>query len=196
MPEKTDTCMNKKILPLILLISLFCLKSNAQYEREDDNGSSLSERVFFGGGFSLQLGTITNIELAPVAGLWLLPRLAVAAGPSWQYYKNPMGRTSIYGGRSFLRFLFIQDLSKLLPVGRGLGFFAHGEYEALNLESEFWKGVYPDNSRFWEHNALAGLGLSQSLGRKASFNITFLWAVTESEYQIYNNPEIRIDFLF
>ncbi|MEA1887357.1 MAG: hypothetical protein U9N72_09120 [Bacteroidota bacterium] len=188
--------MNKKILPLILLISLFCLKSNAQYEREDDNGSSLSERVFFGGGFSLQLGTITNIELAPVAGLWLLPRLAVAAGPSWQYYKNPMGRTSIYGGRSFLRFLFIQDLSKLLPVGRGLGFFAHGEYEALNLESEFWKGVYPDNSRFWEHNALAGLGLSQSLGRKASFNITFLWAVTESEYQIYNNPEIRIDFLF
>ncbi|MFO7853020.1 MAG: hypothetical protein ACQERS_01725 [Bacteroidota bacterium] len=188
--------MNKKIIPFILIASLLCIKSNAQYERENDNGSFLGERVFFGGGFGLQFGTITNIELSPVAGIWLLPRLALAAGPSWQYYKDPMGKTSIYGGRSWMRLLFIRDLHQLIPVGIRLGFFLHGEYEALNLESEFWKGVYPDNSRFWEHSVLAGLGLSQSLGKKASFNITFMWAVTESEYQIYDNPEIRIDFLF
>lgn len=188
--------IRKKTIPIILVLSLLSLTSSSQYVRENNNKPPVRERLLFGGSFGLQFGTITNIQLSPVAGIWLLPRLAIAAGPSWQYYKDPLGKTSIYGGRSFLRFVFIQDLNQVIPIGLRLGFYIHGEYEALNLESAFWSGVYYDDSRFWEHNVLAGLGFSQPLGIKSSFNVTFLWSVTESEYQIYNNPEIRIDFLF
>jgi len=188
--------IKKKTIPLVIILSLFCFTSSGQYARMNNKRPPLRERVFFGGSFGLQFGTITNIELSPVAGLWLLPRLAIAAGPSWQYYKDPLGNTSIYGGKSFLRFMFIQDLNEIIPIGMRFGFYIHGEYEALNLESAFWSGVYTVDSRFWEHNVLAGVGFSQPLGMKSSFNVTFLWAVTESEYQIYSNPEIRIDFLF
>jgi len=58
----------------------------------------LSERIFLGGSFGLQFGTVTNIQVAPVLGVWLLPRLNVAAGPSFQYYKDSFGNTLIYGG--------------------------------------------------------------------------------------------------
>ncbi len=190
------SCISKKVLPLILVLGLSCLTSSGQYARQDNGRPPLGERVFFGGSFGLQFGTITNIELSPVAGIWLLPRLAVAAGPSWQYYKDPLGKTSIYGGRSFLRFMFIQDLNQIIPIGMRFGFYVHVEYEALSLASDFWTGVYTDDSRFWEHTALAGLGFSQPMGMKSSFNVTFLWTITESEYQIYNRPEIRIDLLF
>jgi hypothetical protein len=188
--------ISKKIIPIILVLSLLCLTSSGQYVRESSKKPPLRDRVFYGGSFGLQFGTITNIQLSPVAGIWLMPRLAVAAGPSWQYYKDLLGKTNIYGGRGFMRFMFIQDLNQVIPIGIRLGFYVHGEYEVLNLESAFWSGVYTDDSRFWEQNVLAGLGLSQPIGMKSSFNVTFLWSVTDSEYQIYSNPEVRIDFLF
>ena len=164
--------------------------------RAKENRPPLSERMFFGGSFGLQFGTITNIEISPVAGLWLLPRLAIAAGPSWQYYKDPVGKTSIYGGRGYLRFMIIRDFNQFIPLGINFGLFTHAEYEALSLENDFWSLSASGNARLWQHNALLGLGFSQPLGVKSSMNIYFLWVVTESDFQLYNNPEVRIDFLF
>ncbi len=174
------------------------INASGQYEvrRDEKVNPPLVERIFFGGSFGLQFGTITNLELSPVVGIWLLPRLAVAAGPNWQYYKDPIGKTNIYGGRSYLRFMFIQDFNQVIPLGINFGLFAHAEYEALSLEYDFWSGYSTGNSRIWQHNALAGLGFSQPVGMKSSFNVYFLWVVTESEYQIYDSPEIRIEFLF
>lgn len=185
------------LLPVIVFI-FFETTSTGQVQSQENRAKSppLAERIFFGGSFGLQFGTITNIELSPVVGLWLLPRLAVAAGPNWQYYKDLVGKTSIYGGRAYSRFMFIQDFNELIPLGINFGLFAHAEYEALSLDYEFWTGYNTGSSRIWQHNALVGLGISQPMGRKSSFNISFLWVVTQSEYQLYDNPEIRIDFLF
>jgi hypothetical protein len=190
--------LSKNILIIILAYSLVCLPAGGQ-DRQINKGESrppLSERLFFGGSFGLQFGTITNIELSPVAGAWILPRVALAAGPSWQYYKDPIGKTSIYGGRGYLRLILIRDFNRFIPLGINFGLFTHAEYEALSLENDFWSLNPSANTRIWQHNALLGVGLSQPLGRKSSLNIYFLWAVTESDYRIYDNPEVRIDFLF
>ncbi len=186
-----------KTLFLVLVVILFnTMPSAGQSVEQRSSRPPLSERVFYGGSFGLQFGNITNIELSPIVGIWMLPRLSIAAGPTYQYYKDPFGRTDIYGGRSFFRFLFIQDISKFIPLGLPIGFYIQGEYEGLSLEADFWTSGLAAGSRLWEHNVLAGLGISQALGMKSSMNISFLWVLTQPGYELYDNPEIRIDFVF
>ena len=194
-PEKMNRTIIKYAAVFITITILAALPLHGQYRDRENTRPPLRQRMVYGGSMGLQFGTITNIQLSPVVGVWLLPRLMTAAGPTWQYYKDPLGKTSVYGGRSFARFMFIQDINKLIPVGMRLGFYLHAEYEALSLEDNFWL-LNGSSSRFWEHTALGGLGISQAFGIKSSFNITFMWTLTQSDFQIYDNPEIRIDFLF
>ncbi|MBS0011900.1 MAG: hypothetical protein KFF49_10850, partial [Bacteroidales bacterium] len=105
----------KYFLVLLLICKLGSADSSALYSNERNSTSRVSERIFFGGSFGLQLGTITNIQLSPVIGMWLLRPLSIAAGPTWQYYKDPLGKTSIYGGRSFMRLMFVRDISQFIP---------------------------------------------------------------------------------
>lgn len=155
----------------------------------------LKERLFFGGNFSLQFGTYTDIEVSPVIGLWVLPRISVAAGPDFQYYKYYSEGTVIYGGKSYIEVLFLQDLDNIIPLGVHLGLFLHGEYEALSLETDFFEAPY-DSKRFMLNTFLAGGGIRQQMGKRSSLNFTFLWVLNNSEYNIYGNPEIRVSFMF
>jgi hypothetical protein len=43
---------------------------------------------------------------------------------------------------------------------------------------------------------LAGPGLSQQIGRRASLNFMVLWPLNDSGYDIYSKPEIRVSFSF
>lgn len=156
----------------------------------------LSERLFIGGSFGLQFGTITNIEASPVIGLWVLPRVAVAAGPSYQYYKDPVDGTSIYGGKAYLQVTLIQDLNNIIPIGINTGIFVQSEYQALSLERSFWSLIPEGNKRIYMGTFLAGAGISQPMGRRSSMNFTVLWALTDTEYLVYDTPEIRVSFNF
>ena len=68
----------KNIAPCsgILIAALLFTASltlNAQKERSGrEEPPPLTERIFFGGSFALQIGSFTDIEIAPVAGLWIL----------------------------------------------------------------------------------------------------------------------------
>ncbi len=192
------TSVLKKLIDRLILGSfLICIFTLAGYgQKIREEAPPLRERLFFGGNFGLQFGTITDIQFSPVIGLWLLPRLAVAAGPNFRYYKDPYDRTTIYGGRSYIQFNFIQDLNNLIPVGIHAGLFIHGEYEALSLESSAFKMPPYDSDRFMTHTLLAGGGFSQQIGRRSSLNIMFLWALNDAGYGIYSNPEIRVGFSF
>jgi hypothetical protein len=156
----------------------------------------LKERLFYGGSFSLQLGTYTDIEVSPVIGLWILPRIGIAAGPDFQYYKFLSNPTTIYGGKTYIEMIFLQDLDKIIPLGVHLGLFLHGEYEVLSLESVAFKPVPGNSKRFLVNTFLAGGGIRQQIGQRSSLNLTFLWALNDSGYGIYGNPEIRVSFMF
>jgi hypothetical protein len=180
------------VIPSFIIISA----SPVSGQRVREEPPPIGERLFFGGSFGLQFGTYTDIDVSPVVGLWLLPRVNIAAGPKYRFYKDPFDRTDIWGGRVYTQFMFIRDLDNMIPAGLHLGFFLHAEDELLSLQSSFWKGTAGLTGRFYVNTVLAGAGVSQPMGRRASFNIMFLWAVNESLYGLYNSPEIRVSFIF
>jgi len=199
-----------KISFSMLLTSLLLIVSYseiyAQEEKEDrfpfdqqetDGTPSISERLFFGGNIGLQFGSYTQIEISPIIGIWLLPRIAVAAGPTYRYFKYQYNATDIYGVKSYMEFMVIQDLNRVLPMGVHTGIFFHAEDEWLSLKTSYWQmPPYEDGDRFSVNTILIGGGLSQQIGRRSSLNFTILWPINESAYALYSNPEIRISFNF
>jgi len=182
----------KKIL-IIVLLSVFYSASSQNMRQETP---PLRERMFFGGSFGLQFGTLTNIQVSPIVGLWVLPRLAVAAGPDFTYYKFYDDKTTMYGGKFYTQLVVIQDLNNIIPVGLHAGIFLHLEDDLLNLESAYWKVAPYSADRFTVNTILAGGGISQQLGQRSSMNIMVLWALQDPGFAIYSNPEIRLSFSF
>jgi len=168
------------------------------YDQKSTNDTPpVKDRLFYGGSFGLMFGTITDIQVSPVIGFWVLPRVAVAAGPTYRYYKDQIDRTALYGGRAYVQFVVIQDLGSLLHVGGHTGIFIHVEDELLSLKTSFWQNPPPYKSdRFYVNSVLAGAGLSQQIGRRSSLNFMLLWPLNETVYEIYTKPEMRISFIF
>jgi hypothetical protein len=170
-------------------------------QRESEQKPPLRERMFFGGSLGLQFGTYTDIQITPLVGLWVRPRLAIAAGPNYRFYKGPdyvnggTTSTSIYGLNSYIQFVPLKDLNNLVPVGIHMGIFLQLEDELMNLESAVWDVTNPD-TRFTVNTVLAGFGISQQMGQRSSVNLMFLWALNNSVYGLYSNPEIRLSFSF
>ena len=189
----------RKILTFVILTFLSSIISGQESRREVP---PLKDRLFYGGNFSLQLGTVTDIEVSPVIGLWVLPKLAVAIGPSYSYYryKDPydksITKTDIFGGRSYVQFVVLRDLDKFIPLGIHTSFFLHLEDEMLSLDTYFWKNITLPPKRFLINTVLSGVGISQQIGTRSSLNFMVLWTLNDSGYEIYSNPEIRIGFVF
>jgi hypothetical protein len=183
---------------IIVITVLFLFTSvHAIYAQGSrDEAPPLRERIFFGGNVGLQFGTITDIQVSPVVGLWLLPRLSVAAGPDYRYYKDPYNGTSIYGGKAYLQLVVLKNINSVIPVGANTNIVAHLEDELLSLKTSFWKNPPYTSDRFYLNSILAGGGISQEIGRRASLDLLVLWVLNESQYSVYNNPEIRISFTF
>jgi hypothetical protein len=187
---------NSKPGIILLIFSLFVLTSavvSAQVKKEAV--PPLRERLFFGGNLGLQFGTITNIQVAPVVGLWVRPRIAVAAGPEYQYFKfkDPYGdgyESHSFGGKAYAEFVVIQNINKFLPMGANTGIFLHLEDELLSLHQS------TVSEKVTVNTILGGAGLSQQIGRRSSVNLMFLWVLDDSGYPLYSNPEIRISFSF
>ena len=179
---------------LALLVHAACIPAAGQTARQEV--PPLKDRLFYGGNVNLQFGTYTDIQVSPVIGLWVLPRVGLAVGPDFQYYKLYSSNTFIYGGKAYMEYLFIQDLNKILPLGINMGLFMHAEYELLSLESAFFRNPPYDSKRFMAGTVLAGGGIMQQMGERSSLNISFLWTLDNDPWGIYGNPEIRISFIF
>jgi hypothetical protein len=187
---------SKKCIWIIAFVLAFVFNAFSFGQELQIDKPLLKDRLIYGGSFSFQFGTITNIEVSPILGIWLLPRLAIAGGPSYQFYKDPFARTDIFGGRTYLQYIVIQDVNNLIPVGINLAVFLHGEYEGLSLKNDFWNSINSSDNRFIIHTLLGGAGINQPLGRRSSMNLMVLWALTANDYGVYNNPEVRIGFNF
>lgn len=204
-----NMCSRISILTILLLVISFnslMAQSNKEeqfpYDQKSENNTpAFKERLFFGGNLGLMLGTITDIQISPVVGYWLLPRLAIAAGPTYRYYKstdynNQVNKTSIYGAKAYAQLVIVQDMSSFIPMGSHTGVFLHVENELLSLKANFWKYPLNPRGRFYVNTVLLGGGISQQIGRRSSMDFMVLWPLNESDYSIYNKPEIRVSFIF
>jgi hypothetical protein len=179
----------------LLAFSFILLSFRAFAQEPPAQKPPLRERLFFGGNFALQFGTYTNIEIDPIIGFWILPRLAVAAGPTYIFYKFDNVRTDIYGGRCYVQYVLFRDIDRFIPLGVHSSIILHVEDEVLSLDSGLSNSPI-ESDRFTINTLLGGFGLSQQIGRRGSVNLMVLWTLSDSGYQIYSNPEIRIGFTF
>ena len=184
----------KKITILTVFI-LFGSISIVSGQNQREQIPPLRERMFFGGSLGLQFGTYTNIHINPLVGLWVRPRIAIAAGPNYTYYKDPYYETSMYGGNAYVQFVPVKDINNAIPIGLHMGIFLHLEDEMLSLESNVWDPHNP-NERFTVNTLLGGFGISQQLGSRSALNLIFLWTLADSGYALYSNPIMRISFSF
>jgi hypothetical protein len=183
----------RRILPVIFFLISTSSVLFAQRNREEP--PPLKERLFYGGNFGLQLGSITDIQFSPVIGLWVLPRLNVAVGPDYRFYKFLGIKTHIYGGKAYTEFILLRNINSVIPIGANTNIILHLEDELLSLESAFFKPY--TRGRFYQNTILGGGGLSQAIGRRSSLNIVALWSLNEADvYGLYGNPEIRFSFIF
>lgn len=180
----------------IIFLLLFHIHSPLTAQRTKEEPPPLRERLFYGGSFGLQFGTLTDIQVSPVIGLWILPRMAIALGPDYRYYKYREDKTHIYGGKAYAEFIILRNINSVIPIGTNTNIIFHFEDEVLSLQTSFWKNPPYLNERFYINTVLAGGGLSQQIGRRSFLNLIVLWALNDSGYGLYSNPEIRISFMF
>lgn len=149
--------LRKIFVSILLLISLNSFaqkKETAPATPQEKPKSPFWERVFLGGNLGAQFGNVTMVNVSPIVGYRITPKISAGVGVTYQYYsiKTYNYETHIYGGRIFARY---QPLSFL---------FLHAEAEALNWNCPRNEPTGFTTERLWSPGLLAGGGFTQPIG--------------------------------
>jgi hypothetical protein len=170
-----------------LTIILFLQSAQAQIEEGNvETKSDFKSHLFFGGGFGLQFGSVTLIELSPLVGYKITPKLGIGLSTTYKYYSyNNSYYTSsrlennVYGGSIFARYMILENI------------FAHAEYESLFYNIKV-SGYATERKQF--NSVLVGGGYRQQVGENSAMNLMVLWNLNDTQDSPYTNPVIRIGF--
>jgi hypothetical protein len=185
---------------IFTILIMFMIPDILAQRGEEKEDLKPIDRIFFGGNFSLMIGTLTNIEISPLVGYHITPRLAVGTGIRFEYYRDKgfyyPYQTTIYGGNIFSRYIIIKNLGEGINLGLNTGLFTQVEYEILSLEKEYFDPPYTADGRFLAHSVLVGGGIIQPLGRRSALLLTILYNLNENARSPYSNPIIRMGVIF
>ena len=178
------------VLIFFIFISLLTQTRESFGQREiyPDEKPPLSERMYFGGNFSLQFGSLTFIDISPLAGVMLTDKFSTGLGGTYQYLRFSRSSSNVYGGRVFGRYNITRNI------------FAHTEIESLNT-AYVVPGLTPDQDRMardWVQGVFVGGGYFTPFGNRGGANITLLYNLTyDNRRSPYNEPYvIRVGFVF
>lgn len=177
-----------------LYIGIFCLSLTtftqtifAQVDGENfrpDN--DFKAHLFYGGGFGLQFGSVTLIEISPLVGYKVTPKFGIGVSPTYKYYRYKDYYSStvyiennVFGGSVFARYFIFENI------------FTHIEYESLFYNTKvpgYPKELHQFNSFF------VGGGYRQLIGGNAAMNLMVLWNLNDTPDSPYINPVIRVGF--
>ena len=175
------------VLFFSILILLLTNSSKAQINTDDKRQKgNFTSRLFFGGGFGLQFGSVTLIELSPLVGYKVTPKFSLGVSPTYKYYKyndyygpsNDLS-TNVWGGSIFARYSIFQNV------------FAHVEYETLYYNTK----VSGNPEYMQQYNSFfVGGGYNQQIGQNSAMYFLLLWNLNDTPDSPYINPVIRIGF--
>lgn len=183
--------MNKLFLFISVLVLLLMPFQALAEDEEDVRDLPFRERIYVGGYIGLQIGTITAIVVSPTFAYRFTNRITSGMGGTYQYYRDTgfavwgdgqqsTITTNIYGGNLFVRYSITRQ------------FFAHTEFEAINLDSKIGSPLSGNNGRIWEYNYFAGGGYRAAISPRTFLNLMVLYNFN-SESRIHNqNPVIRL----
>jgi len=175
---------------------------NADERKAEDNPDSLAnkdfvDRLVYGANVSLA-GDLSSIEISPILGYRLTPKLQAGVGATyiyWNYYDPFLSARivgAVYGGRVYAEYDFFHDLMR--PNDK---VFGHIEYETLNVPFVTSSGVAGRSNIY---DPYVGAGYRSPLGRKAYLNLTLVFNMQYAQYQDLNpypSPlQVRIGVTF
>ncbi|MFN0274900.1 MAG: hypothetical protein ACKVPJ_04085 [Chitinophagales bacterium] len=167
-------------------------KSKASGQTGENKGIN---RFVFGGNLGLSFGNYTFIDISPIVGYKITPKLTSGVGFIYQYekyvdpYNNPFNyvddyKATVLGGKVFSQYDIIY------------GVFAHAEYEEQYLKYEFLETPY-DTGSIKIPALYAGGGYKLKLGENSALQIIALYNFLANNNDLfYVQPwTFRIGFL-
>lgn len=181
---------------IIVLFNLITASIFAQTAEDPSvNDLQFKQRLVYGGGFGLQFGYVTLLDISPTIGYRLTNQLTLGTGISYKYnrMKNytqdlTTGQwydytSNIYGGNIWSRYYILRNI------------FAHAEIEQLQIDYKYTSvnSSIPTKVKnsVGVNSVLVGGGFRQPVGERVFFNILILFNLNESEFTPYSNPIIR-----
>jgi hypothetical protein len=148
-----------------------------------DEKSNFTDRIYVGGGMGLSGGSWgTSISVSPIVGYMVSNRLSVGVGATYQFYRykdNFFDYTdNRYGGSVFARMNLVRQV------------FAYGEYSFLNYSVNG-----DENNRATAYRLPLGLGFTQNIGPRSSFNVIAAYDMLYELNGPYGSPWV-ISFYF
>lgn len=180
-----------KILTVVAFLFVFNIAYSQEYNFDDEDVKSIDttnykDNIYYGGGFGLQFGTITALELQPEISYKLHKYIYAGMGGMFSYYKDFRYDLSriVYGVRPFTRLFLFSD------------FYLQGEYEILDVPKIDLNTGYYSGERTFVTGVIGGIGYRQRAGKRFSLLTTLLFNFTISSQTPYLNPMYRISILF
>lgn len=177
----------KSNLSVVAFFCFFLVSERAFAQREISSDSiAFKDRLFFGGNLGLSFGTLTFIDVSPLVGVMITPKLSGGVGTTFQYFEDNRFQGSAgfsYGGRLFGRYNVLPNI------------FAHAEYEGINWEA--FDSFDNNFRRIWSKALFLGGGYFAPFGNRGGANFTFLYNVLyDARNSFYAEPYvIRIGFV-
>lgn len=177
---------SKSILFFFLAFLFIQSASFAQREFYSEDSVSFKDRLYFGGNFGMQFGTVTLIDFSPLVGVMITPKFSSGLGITYQYYKDNRyfgANSSSYGGRLFSRYNIFPNI------------FLHAEYETINFDNYNFRTEQYE--RIWSPGLFLGGGYFAPFGSRGGANFTFLYNVLyDRNRSPYGEPYvIRVGFV-
>lgn len=171
-----------KIIKFYFTLSAIFLFSNAI--AQDGQRPEFLDKIFVGGGFGASFGDYTYVNVAPIIGYKVTPKLSAGLRLMYQFrmfdyyigYDKMNFKANDYGVGVFAR-LIIKG-----PV------FLQTEYERLNYE---YLNVFDNSSiRSSFDSFMAGGGIAQPIGGKAFlfFTVMYNFSIAGSDNAPYDSP--------
>jgi hypothetical protein len=197
--SKLYTCI---LTITVLLFFSFAIQGQEkkQEKKEEPKKSKKWNNFVLGGNIGLQFGTVTYIDISPIVGYYITPRLLTGVGLTYQYFNDSYSTgysTHIFGGRTFTNYALVEHIGRNLRIKSDITIFVHAEYEALNIGRDFTKAKNVGaTKRFWLNGILLGGGIRKPIGKRSSFNFAVLYNILADSRTPYDNPIVRIGFYF
>jgi len=177
------------------LVSFSCFGQDEEYKTSPTKSSHKTaekggpkldwSKVSVGGGFGLQVGSTTFLNLSPTVTYQFSEDFEAGLSMAYLYYSIPSldFQTSVYGGGPLARYTVFDQV------------FLHVEYQVLNSEYVLLDNNNRELSKFRESVQYfwVGGGYQRALGGNANLLLMALWDLNEDPLSIYpRNPILRM----
>jgi hypothetical protein len=184
--------LNKRILVYFIVFSAAVFYSQAQNDsldatrkkQEEEKRDWLSkDRFYWGGNVGAWIGNPTFVDVSPLVGYMVTPKLGIGLGGIYNYYSYRYGpyqyAVNFYGGRINARYFIFENV------------FLQGGWDRINRDNPY--STMP-NARIWIDNLLVGGGFRYAIGNNFYAMASGLWNLNQGPLSPYPNPILQIGF--